>query len=47
MNYAPLHYASIGRIQETIGAMGESVEQFEGMSFFERRKNVLRFLQIF
>src|SRR5215510_14573074 len=46
MKYAPLHYASIGGTPETIGATGESVEQFEGMSFFERRNNVIRFLQI-
>ena len=31
---------------ETIGTTGESVEQFEVMSFFERRNNVLGFLQI-
>src|SRR5215510_7085929 len=46
MKYSPLNYASIGRTPETIGATGESVEQFEVMSFFERRNNVLRFLQI-
>ena len=37
MKYAPLNYASIGGTQETIGVTGESVEQFEVMSFFERR----------
>src|SRR5215510_2562637 len=46
MKYAPLNYASIGGIPKTIGATGESVEQFEIMSFFERRNNFLRFLQI-
>ena len=46
MKYAPLNYASIGGIQEKVGATGESVEQFEIMSFFERRNNYLRFLQI-
>src|SRR5215510_6294435 len=46
MKYAPLNYASIGGIPETIGATGESVEQFEIMSFFERRNNCIRFLQI-
>ena len=43
MNYAPLNYASIGGTPETIGVTGESVEQFEVMSFFERRNNFLRF----
>src|SRR5215510_9769316 len=46
MKYAPLHYASIGGTPETIGVTGESVEQFELMTFFERRNNFLRFLQI-
>src|SRR5215510_10196440 len=46
MKYAPLNYASIGGTPETIGVTGESVEQFEVMSFFKRRNNVLRFLQI-
>src|SRR5215510_1388155 len=46
MKYAPLNYASIGCIQEKFGATGESVEQFEIMSFFERRNNVISFLQI-
>src|SRR5215510_9793109 len=46
MKYAPLNYASIGDTPETIGVTGESVEQFEIMSFFERRNNFLRFLQI-
>src|SRR5215510_2824837 len=46
MKYAPLNYASIGGTPETIGVTGESVEQFELMSFFERRNNFLRFLQI-
>src|SRR5215510_14812085 len=46
MKYAPLHYASIGGTPETIGVTSESVEQFEVMLFFERRNNVLRFLQI-
>ena len=45
MKYAPLNYASIARTPETTGVTGESVEQFE-MSFFERRNNFLRFLQI-
>src|SRR5215510_3681997 len=35
MNYAPLNYASIGGTPETIGATGESVEQFEVMSFLK------------
>src|SRR5215510_5031150 len=46
MKYSPLNYASIGGTPETIGATGESVEQFEVMSFFERRNNFPRFLQI-
>src|SRR5215510_9226139 len=46
MKYAPLNYASIGGTPETVGVTGESVEQFEVMSFFERRNNCLRFLQI-
>src|SRR5215510_7387355 len=46
MKYAPLNCASIGGTPETIGVTGESVEQFEGMSFFERRNNFIRFLQI-
>src|SRR5215510_7760178 len=46
MKYAPLNYASIGGTPEKIGVTGESVEQFEVMSFFERRNNFLRFLQI-
>src|SRR5215510_11801411 len=46
MKYAPFNYASIGGSPETIGVTGESVEQFEVMSFFERRNNLLRFLQI-
>src|SRR5215510_3800744 len=46
MKYAPLNYASIGGTPETIGVTGGSVEQFEIMSFFERRYNFLRFLQI-
>src|SRR5215510_14063405 len=47
MKYAPLNCASIRGTPETIGPTGESVEQFELMSFFVRRKNFLRFLQIF
>src|SRR5215510_11755977 len=43
MKYSPLNYASVGGIPETIGATGETVEQFEIMSFFERRNNFLRF----
>src|SRR5215510_7637969 len=46
MKYAPLHYASIGGTPETIGVTGESIEQVEVMSFFKRRNNFLRFLQI-
>src|SRR5215510_6820423 len=46
MKYAPLNYASIGCTPETIEVTGEPVEQFEGMSFFERRNNFIRFLQI-
>ena len=46
MKYSPLNYASVGGIPETIGAKGEPVEQLEIMSFFERRNNFLRFLQI-
>src|SRR5215510_10997357 len=46
MNYAPLNYASIGGTPETIGPTGESVEQIGIMSFFERRNNFLRFLQL-
>src|SRR5215510_13885651 len=47
MKYAPLNYESICGTPETIGVTGESVEHFELMSFFERRNNFLRFLQIF
>ena len=39
MKYSPLNYASIGCTSETIGVTGESLEQFEIMSFFERRNN--------
>ena len=46
MKYSPVNYASIAGTPETIGATGESVEQFEVMSFFERQNNFLRFLQI-
>ena len=46
MKYASLNYASIGGTPETIVPTVESVEQFELMSFFERRDNFLRFLQI-
>src|SRR5215510_13292097 len=46
MKYAQLNYASICGTPETIVATGELVEQFEVMSFFERRNNFLRFLQI-
>src|SRR5215510_3120343 len=46
MKYAPFNYASVGGIRETIGAKGEPVEQFEVMSFFERRNNFLRLLKI-
>src|SRR5215510_13034943 len=46
MKYASLNYASIGGTPETIGPTGVSVEQFELMSFFERRNNFLSFLQI-
>src|SRR5215510_4942475 len=35
MKYAPLNYASIGGTTETIGVTGESVEQFEVMSFLK------------
>src|SRR5215510_7760064 len=44
--YSALKYASIGTFPETIGAMVESVEQFEMKSVFETRNNVLSFLQI-
>src|SRR5215510_4713517 len=46
MKYSPVTYTSTGGTRETIGATGESVEQLEVMSFFERRNNFLRFLQI-
>src|SRR5215510_2476822 len=45
MKYSPLKYASNGGPPETIGVTGESVEQFEVMSFFERRNNFLRFFK--
>src|SRR5215510_3579843 len=35
MKYAPLNYASIGCTPETIEVTGESVEQFEVMSFLK------------
>ena len=46
MKYASLNYASIGGTPERIGPTGESVEQFEVVSFFERKNNFLYFLQI-
>ena len=46
MEYAPLNYALLSGTPETIGPTVESVEQFELMSFFERRNNFLGFLQI-
>src|SRR5215510_7000057 len=46
MKYALFNYASTGTIPEKIGATGESVEQFVVTSLFERRNNILRFLQI-
>src|SRR5215510_14400372 len=46
MQYAPLNYASTDGTPETTGVTGESVEQFEIMSFFERRNKFLRFFQI-
>ena len=46
MKYASFNYASIGRIPENIGATGETVEQFEVTSLFERRINFLCFLEI-
>src|SRR5215510_2209806 len=46
MKYSRLTYASIGGTPETIGVTGESVEQLEIMSFFEKRKKFLGFLQI-
>src|SRR5215510_14964792 len=46
MKYAPLNYASISGTPETTGVKGESVEQFDIMSFFERRNNFHRDLQI-
>ena len=38
-----LNYASIGSILNNIGATGESVEQFEVTSFFEKQNTFLRF----
>src|SRR5215510_7765938 len=46
MKYAPLNYAWTCGTPEMIGVTGELVEQFELMSFFERRNNFLRFLHI-
>ena len=46
MKYEPLNYASNSGTPETTGVTGESVEQFEIMSFFERSNNVLHFVQI-
>src|SRR5215510_14665288 len=46
MKYASFNYASTVGTPETIGPTGESVEQFELMSFFERRNKFLCFLQI-
>src|SRR5215510_4262651 len=46
MKYSPFNYASNGGLPETIGATSETVEQFEIMSFFERRNKFLGFLQI-
>jgi len=42
--YSPINYASNGSVLEPIGATGESVEQFQLMSFFERLNNFFRFL---
>ena len=47
MKYSPMNFASIGGTPETFGTTGESVEQFEVMSFFERRNNFLRFCKQF
>jgi len=47
MKYATLNYTSIGGITETIGGTGDSVEQFEIMSFFQIRNKFLRFLQLY
>ena len=41
-----LNYASNGRIPNTIGARGESVEQFKITSFLERQNTFVRFLRI-
>src|SRR5215510_10758412 len=46
MKYASFNYESIGSIPETIGATGEAVEQFELVSLFERRNNILHFEQL-
>ena len=35
MKYSPINYASIGGTPETFGVTGESVEQFELMSFLK------------
>src|SRR5215510_1092129 len=44
--YSPLKYASISNIPETIGAMVESVEQFEMKSVFGTRNNLIHCLEI-
>ena len=41
-----LNYASVSSILNKIGAIGESVQQFEVMLFFERNNTFLRFLRI-
>src|SRR5215475_10591702 len=41
-----LNYASNGRIPNTIGARGESLEQFKITSFLERQNSFICFLRI-
>src|SRR5215510_2261361 len=45
MEYSPVKYAANDTNPKTIGAMVESVEQFEMKSVFETRNNVLSFLK--
>src|SRR5215475_13747020 len=46
IKFRSLNYASNNTISNTIGAIGESVEQFLVTSFLERQNTFLRFLRI-
>ena len=46
IKYSSYNYASKGSISNKIGATGESVDQFEVTSFFERQVTLLSFVGI-